>query len=294
LGVIRKRFEEFSFPFESRPNILSTDESTLFICSGMQPIKSRFYNSDFKRDGSIQSCVRTNDLELVGDGSHLTYFQMVGNFSFGGNDFETSVELWHSIVRDLQIPVSEVSVHPSQTGHKSMWIRRGYNVVNDWKNTWSDGDIEGYCCELFCGNLEIGNLVNPLGHSTDVGFGLERLHQVVERKNRTDETSLFEQQYHPVVRDHIRTLKSLKQHDIQPSNKKHGYVCRRLLRRILNLVDFVPGLEDWMLSERDLRNNQIEIARRKWQKFQDKDEQFWWETFGILPEELSEIKIKNS
>jgi len=174
----------------------------------MQKIKDRFLHPDKTRYGSIQSCIRTNDLELVGDGSHLTYFEMIGNFSFGGQDYPVSIELWHSIVSDLQLPISYVTYHPSRLDHRRLWEKYQYNLKPDENCLWTDGNIGGHCCELFVNDLEIGNLVNPLEHSTDVGFGLERLLQVLEKKSRVDETDLFRKDVHPIVADHYRNLKS--------------------------------------------------------------------------------------
>jgi len=77
----------------------------------MQRVKPRFSNPDNTKYGSLQSCIRTNDLELIGDGSHLTYFEMLGNFSFGRGDYEESVELWDSILKDLNIPVDYLKYH---------------------------------------------------------------------------------------------------------------------------------------------------------------------------------------
>jgi len=264
-------------------NIVPKDESTLFICSGMQQVKNRFLYPDGSHYGSLQSCIRTNDLELVGDGSHLTYFEMLGNFSFGGHDFETSVELWHCIVKDLKIPVSTVHVHPDRLDHKHMWIKRGYRVINDRTCQWSDGNIHGECCELFSGDLEIGNLVNPLGHSTDVGFGWERLHQIVEKKHRVDQTSLFDQSLDPVVRDHYRTLSVMRESSIKPGPKGREYVCRRILRRV---IDELPGFEDWIESERKLRDEKMKHGRKSYRKFRHKSPEWWYETFGLFPEEL--------
>jgi len=67
----------------------------------MQPLKSRFEFPDITSYGNIQYCVRTNDIDLVGDGTHLTFFEMVGSFGFGTNKYEDHVDLWTTIVRDL-------------------------------------------------------------------------------------------------------------------------------------------------------------------------------------------------
>ena len=275
----------------NRKVVPQDDDSTLFVCSGMQRFKRRFYNTDGGHEGSLQSCIRTDDIDLVGDGTHLTYFQMLGNFSFGRNDYETSIELWHSILRDLKIPISSVHVHPNRHDHQRHWQRRGYSVVPDKSCVWSDGKIGGHCCELFVGSLEIGNLVNPLGHSTDVGFGWERILQILEGKDRVDETSLFDQTLHPVVRDHSRTISILQENGIEPGNTGRSYVCRRILRRILRYqTGYEPvGLLDWLKHEQELRERNLRRARRLWRRHQDKPVSFWWETFGILPEELDMI-----
>lgn len=284
---MRRRFGEFGFPLVTDRSVIPPDNSTLFVCSGMQRVRDRFREPPSGRHGSLQSCIRTNDLGLVGDGSHLTYFEMVGNFSFGGRDYEESVELWHLIMLDLDIGVTEIRVHPTRPDHGDMWRRRGYRVTDDPDCTWSDGDISGECCEVFCGDLEIGNLVNPLGHSTDVGFGWERLHQVCEGKGRVDETSLFID-HHPVVSDHSRTLQVLHENSICPGNKGRGYVCRRLVRRMLPLLrgdeEFV--FSEWVEQEKERREMCVRRGRRSWRRHRGKPPEWWWDTFGVLPEEM--------
>lgn len=262
----------------------------------MQPHRHRFKTPNGERLGTLQSCIRTDDLESVGDGTHLTSFQMVGSFSFGRNDYEESVELWHSILGDLSIDVSRVHVHPDRDDHRKMWEHRGYSVFLDNSCTWSDGDISGECCELFCGQLEIGNLVNPLGNSTDVGFGLERIYQVIERCERVEQTSLFDNELPPRVSDHVRTLKLLRLNGVEPGNRGREYVCRRLIRRVLPELQSLPSdgrieeLADWIDQEQTLRDRSIREGRRVWRKFKDRPSSFWWQTFGILPEELHLIE----
>jgi len=288
--IVSRRFLEFGYSLHRDSSIIPKDNSTLFICSGMQQFRDRFVGEDCGKGSSLQSCIRTKDLELVGDGSHLTYFEMLGNFSFGRNDYEESVELWHLIINDLKIDITSIHCHPDRQDLAIMWQKRGYVVVYNPDCIWSDGDIKGECCEMFCGDLEIGNLVNPVGHSTDVGFGWERLHQVVEKKSRIDKTSLFID-HHPIVADHSRALTMMYCCDIYPSNKRRGYVCRRLIRRML---PFLRGDEnfifnEWIKREKDCREKNLRLGRHKWNKYKHKSQEWWWETFGILPEEFQTL-----
>lgn len=289
--IINKRFDEFGIPLIIDRSIIPKDDSTLFICSGMQQVKERFRRQDGGRYGSRQSCIRTNDLEFVGDGSHLTYFEMIGNFSFGRLDYEGSVELWHLILKDLNIGPLEIRVHPTRPDHLDMWESRGYKITYDADCIWSDGDITGECCEVFYGDIELGNLVNPLRHSTDVGFGWERLHQVFENKDRIDQTSLFIN-HHPIVKDHSRTLQIFYENNICPGNKGRNYVCRRMIRRMLPFLNRNENFvfNEWVEQETERRERILELSKKKWKKHSDKSPEWWWDTFGILPEELSLLK----
>jgi hypothetical protein len=61
----------------------------------------------------------------------------------------------------------------------------GFPVRHDSGCVWTDGNIGGFRSELFTPDgAEVGNPVNPLGHSVDVGFGNERILQVMEGKSR--------------------------------------------------------------------------------------------------------------
>lgn len=258
----------------------------------MQPLKPKFQSPDGTSHGNIQFCVRTNDIEEVGDGTHLTFFQMVGSFGFGTRGYEQHVDLWTGVVRDLGIDVDHVDVHPDYE-HRPLWERRGFRVVDNPECLWSDGNVGGYCSELFTPQgLEIGNLVNPLGHSVDVGFGYERLLQVISGLSRVDETELFRQELDPVSRDHFRTLSVFYEQGITPGNKGRNYVCRRLLRRYVRLNPQCRNdpFTEWVEPERQRIEKSLREGRRCYRRNKDRSPQFWWDTFGILPEELPLLK----
>lgn len=88
---IRKRFLEF---FEKRGHAIvpsaslipEGDASTLFTTAGMQPLSPYLMGTPHPkgtRVADIQKCVRTGDIDDVGDNRHLTFFEMLGNWSFG-------------------------------------------------------------------------------------------------------------------------------------------------------------------------------------------------------------------
>jgi alanyl-tRNA synthetase len=305
IEIITKRFEEFRFEYSECIRIipLEGDDSTLFVCSGMQLLKPFFVSPTHIGYSNNQWCIRTNDIDLVGDGSHLTFFHMLGTFGFGTYNYEMHVELWHLIMQDLGIRVDHVTVHPDSR-HFDMWFKRGYSLWDDLSCKWSDGNIGGYCSEMHFDQgqgsyLEIGNLVNPLEHSVDVGFGMERIYQLVEGKQRVDETSLFDQTLDPVSRDHIRTLKVFYKHGINPGNKGREYVCRRLFRKMLRLNPLDKGFNSfhssdcfrhWYDSEHKRMEQSLKEGRKFYKKNPNHPPEFWKETFGVMPEEMELLK----
>ena len=256
----------------------------------MQPLKPKFQMPDGTSYGNMQYCVRTNDIDEVGDGTHLTFFQMIGSFGFGTNDYERHCLMWTRIMHDLGIPISHVNVHPD-SGFERYWDEK-FPVQHSEDCLWSDGSVGGYCSELFTSDgVEVGNIVNPLGHSIDVGFGYERLLQVMEGKTRVDETELFDQSLDPVSRDHIRTLTLLWERNIQPGNQGRNYVCRRLIRRFIRLNgDSDVLFRGWLGDERKRLEKSLRDGRKHWRKNGERPDVFYWDTFGVLPEELPLMK----
>lgn len=118
-----------------------------------------------------------------------------------------------------------------------------------------------------------------------MGFGWERMVQVMEGKKRVDETSLFDQSLSPICRDHVRTLESFWKNDVQPHNKGRGYVVRKMLRRLLgeNLTGTI--FQSWLDSEESHIERKLKLGRKHKEKYKDKPDRWWWDSFGITSEE---------
>lgn len=259
----------------------------------MQELKPKFANPDGTTYSSIQSCIRTNDLDSIGDGTHLSSFEMVGNFSFAATPYKKSCEMWLEIVSDLGIEPDFVTYHPDKEEHGRLWQSLGMITVQSEECIWSDGNIGGYCTEMFRGGIEIGNLVNTLDVSTDVGFGLERMAMLVENQVRVDSTSLFPNYSNPIVKDHVRTVELMFENSISPSNKHRGYICRKLIRKCLHLegLSSFSGLKsfEWFTSEKTKKDAAMKSARSSRIRHRNKGYDFWLATFGLLPEEVDQL-----
>ena len=98
----------------SAPVVPENDPSVLFNTAGMQPLIPYLMGEAHpygKRLCDYQKCVRTNDLEEVGDTTHHTFFEMLGNWSLG-DYFKDEAISWsfEFLTKVLNIPVSKLAV----------------------------------------------------------------------------------------------------------------------------------------------------------------------------------------
>ena len=94
--------------------IPENDPSVLFTTAGMQPLVPYLLGEkhpEGTRLTDYQKCVRTNDIDEVGDNRQLTYFEMLGNWSLGDYFKEESIKMsFEFLTKELQIPVEKLSV----------------------------------------------------------------------------------------------------------------------------------------------------------------------------------------
>ncbi|MGH6955694.1 MAG: alanine--tRNA ligase, partial [Caulobacteraceae bacterium] len=139
----------------SAPLVPQSDPSLLFVNAGMAPFKNVFTGAEAPpapRAASAQKCVRAggkhNDLDNVGyTGRHQTFFEMLGNFSFGDYFKEGAIELaWALVSRELKLPKDRllITVHPQDEDAARLWKKiAGFSddrIVRLEENFWSMGD----------------------------------------------------------------------------------------------------------------------------------------------------------
>ena len=98
----------------SAPLIPENDPSVLFTTAGMQPLVPYLLGEkhpEGTRLTDFQKCLRTNDIDEVGDNRHLTYFEMLGNWSLGDYFKEESIAMsFEFLTKELGIPIEKLSV----------------------------------------------------------------------------------------------------------------------------------------------------------------------------------------
>jgi alanyl-tRNA synthetase len=153
---------------QSAPLVPQNDPTLLFVNAGMVPFKNVFTGAEKRpepRATSSQKCVRAggkhNDLDNVGyTARHHTFFEMLGNFSFGDYFKDQAIELaWGLLTRDFAIPKEKllVTVYHEDEDAAALW--RKIAGLPDEKiiriatsdNFWSMGDTGpcGPCSEIF-------------------------------------------------------------------------------------------------------------------------------------------------
>ncbi|MEM9814335.1 MAG: alanine--tRNA ligase, partial [Pseudomonadota bacterium] len=125
---------------ESAPLVPRNDPTLMFVNSGMVPFKNVFTGTetrDYVRATSNQKCVRAggkhNDLDNVGyTARHHTFFEMLGNFSFGDYFKERAIPLaWQLITREFGIPKDKLYVTVYHTDELAAEIWKKVGVADD-------------------------------------------------------------------------------------------------------------------------------------------------------------------
>lgn len=276
-----KLYENFCFlkgiPFKLDDSVKSYDETTLFCPAGMQQFKDKFKNPDNTTIANIQSCIRLNDLEEIGDGTHMLHFKMLGLFSFGEMSLNEAVDFWVDFIKGcLGIKIDYVTIHPDKFDTWK-WLYELHHIPIKLDNEciWSDGEMGGYCTEFYHDNVEIGNIVNTMDKFIDVGFGFSRINDIINGKNELTKNDILSDAINKII-----------EAGFKPGPQKQGYVLRRLLRQ---LYKSGGSIEHPFFTKEVERQEKAKVRYERLKiKHRDKPKEWWFDTHGIDLDEMED------
>ncbi|MBU3935313.1 alanine--tRNA ligase [Patescibacteria group bacterium] len=224
---LKKKFVDFfldhgHLEIPSASIIPENDPTTLFISAGMHPLVPYLSGQTHplgKRLVNVQKCIRTGDIDEVGDCHHHTFFEMLGNWSLGDYFKKESIS-WslEFLTKHLKINPSEISVTcfegdknaPKDNESAQIWQDLGIAkikflpAVDNW---WGPAGQTGPCgpdTEIFFNGLEIWNNVFMQYLKTangkfqklpkpnvDTGMGVERTVAILNGFNDDYLTSIW-------------------------------------------------------------------------------------------------------
>ncbi len=314
-------------------SLIPDDPTVMLTIAGMLPFKPVFLGlkeRPSKRATSSQKCIRTNDIENVGvTARHHTFFEMLGNFSFGDYFKRDAIKwAWELVTNIYQLSAENIIVSVFHEDGESAKIWRDEIGIHPDKivklgekdNFWSSGKTGpcGPCSELYYDfypekglqNIDLedgdrfiefynlvfmqynrdsdGKLTDLKFKNIDTGMGLERMAQILQKKQNNYETDLI----FPIIQktceianidyfssddknkislkiigDHTRAIIHLISDGVSASNLGRGYILRRLIRRMVRhgrllgiINEFLPhiatvGINLMASNYPELRNN---------------------------------------
>lgn len=146
----------------SAPIIPENDPTCLFNTAGMQPLVPYLKGEphpEGHRLADVQKCFRTNDLDSIGDKTHHTFFEMLGNWSLGDYFKKESISWsFELLTKRLNIPVEKLAVTvfggndivPADNESAEVWESLGINknkiaFLGEENNWWPNMELTGPC-----------------------------------------------------------------------------------------------------------------------------------------------------
>ena len=227
----------------SAPIIPENDPSSLFNTAGMQPLVP-FLKGETHPEGKrlvdVQKCFRTNDLDSIGDTTHHTFFEMLGNWSLG-DYFKKESITWsfEFLTKELNIPVERLAVSvfggnsivPADEESASIWESLGIKskriaFLGEENNWWPNMKLLGLCgpdTEIFYwrSNEEIPEEFDPenedwveIWNNVFMQYNHEEGDKFIPLKNKNVDTGLGVERVTAILEGYTDNYKSSVWQDV--------------------------------------------------------------------------------
>lgn len=241
----------------SAPLVPENDPTVLFTTAGMHPLVPYLLGAKHpqgRRLANCQKCIRTGDIEEVGDTTHLTFFEMLGNWSLGDYFKEEAITLsFEFLTGELGIPLERLHVScfagdadaPRDDEAADVWRRLGVpeqriNFLGKKHNWWGPAGQTGPCgpdTEMF---YDTG--IEPCGPGCDVtcncGKYVEIWNDVFMQYNKTAEGT-----YLPLEQKNVDTGMGVERVAAVLQGKQSCYETE-LFRGLFEAITAITGLEN--------------------------------------------------
>jgi len=275
----------------SAPLIPENDPTTLFISAGMQPLVPYLLGQKHplgKRLVNVQKCIRTGDIDEVGNATHHTFFEMLGNWSLGDYFKKETIEMsFEFLTKVLKIPKEKINVTcfagennlPKDIESANIWKSLGIKKIKflgKEDNWWGPVGNTGPCgpdTEIFMGGIEIWNdvfmqynkdkriiFVDGMNCLYDKNFNLNKeLLEIVNSFNTHTVLTVngFREKGHDLIKNYDSTRDtnwkafSLEEKGIKKDNPEY-------FKELIKRFNFIP--EEIIYFDHDKKN--VEIAKK--------------------------------
>ena len=244
------------------------DPTVLFTTAGMHPLVPFLSGQKHplgKKLVGIQKCIRTTDINEVGDKTHHTFFEMLGNWSLGDYSKEDAIKFsFEFLTKELKILKEKLSVtcfkgdkdSPKDTEAEKIWKSLGINKIKflgKKDNWWGPAGETGPCgpdTEMFVNGVEIWNDVfmeyekNKNGEyseakqkNIDTGMGVERTLAVLNNLEDNYLTDCFK----PII-EKIEQLSNKKYGKNKDETKAMRIIADHIKASVFIITDgIIPG-----------------------------------------------------
>jgi alanyl-tRNA synthetase len=265
--------------------IPENDPTVLFTTAGMHPLVPYLLGQPHpsgKRLCNVQKCIRTGDIEEVGDTTHHTFFEMLGNWSLGDYFKKEAIEFsFEFLTKILKIPKEKLSVTcfegdkqiPKDEEAERIWKNLGIKKIkflSKEHNWWGPAGKTGPCgpdTEMFVNEVEIWNDVfmeynkNSEGKyqslskkNVDTGMGVERVIAILNGLNDNYLTDCFL----PI----IKRIEKLSGKKYKENEKEMRIIADHIKASVFILSDgIVPGNKEQGYILRRLIRRAVKYAR---------------------------------